>query len=319
MSGSIFDGTSIDCRAAAEAAKSIQDRNLQPIATVFARNFDELLSLLALPLVLLAVGAANTHNLVFFMQALTKTRNVMKWDESEEARAEVEAEVKRLAEAARCDPESEFHPVKEAKVQLTGLLEDHRLEGPARALLYAGCSSAWSYLECAAKDSWIAALNSRPFQLGQLALAKLPNEPVMDGLTGKQVSIGLLARHGFDLRNSLGTLLSPKFDFTSVSGIRRAYEAAFGASPELTTLLSVHELSYLEATRHLIVHRGGLVDQEYICRTGDSVTLDTQLPLTGRRLSELANAAVTAGVGLLQFIDAWLIKNPTCETTPSAT
>ena len=316
MSGSILDGIDIDVTAAAEAAKSIHSPDLRPIAAVFARNVDELLTLLSLPLILLTVGASSGHSLVFFTQALVRTKNVDKWHESEEARAEVEAEARRLAEAARDDPK--FRPVDEAKAQLTYLIEHHDLEGPARALLYAACSSAWSSLECAAKDAWIAALNSRPFQLAQPALTKLPDEPAIDGLTGKQVSVGLLARHGFDLRNSLGTLLSPKFDFTSVSGIRTAYEAAFGRSSELNKLLSVPELSHLEATRHLVVHRAGLVDEEYIRRTGDSVAIGAQLPLAGARVSELANAAVTAGARLLQIVDTWLIQNPPREPAPDA-
>ncbi len=316
MSGSILDGIHIDIEAAAAVAKSIQSPDLQPIAAVFSRNVGELLDLLSFPLVLLTVGVSSIHNLVFFTQALVRTKNYRKWPESEEARAEVRAEARRLAETARDDPESKFRPVDEAKVQLAHLLDHLDLESPARALLYAACSSAWSSLECVSKDAWIAALNSRPFQLAQQALTKLPDEPAIDGLTGKQVSVGLLARHGFDLRNSLGTLLSPKFDFTSMSGIRTAYEAAFGRSSELTKLLSVPEISHLEATRHLVVHRAGLVDEEYIRRTGDSVTIGTQLPLTGARVSELANSAIAAGGRLLQITDTWLIQNPPQEPSP---
>ena len=109
-------------------------------------------------------------------------------------------------------------------------------------------------------------------------------------------------------------LLAPKFDFTSVSGIGTAYEAAFCRSPELSELLAVPELSHLEATRHLVVHRAGLVDEEYIRRTRESVLVGTQLLLTGARVSELSNAAVAAGVRLLQFIDGWLIQNPPGES-----
>ena len=63
MSDSLLDGIAIDVEAAEEAAKAIKSLGLQPIATVFARNVKELLDLLALPLLLLTVGASGAHRL----------------------------------------------------------------------------------------------------------------------------------------------------------------------------------------------------------------------------------------------------------------
>jgi hypothetical protein len=315
MAESMLDGVVIDVDAAAEVAKAIRSPELRPIAEVFARNVDQLLGLLALPLTLLTIGASRVHNLVFFVQALVRTKNVGKWREDENARAEVEAKIRDLQTAAERDHMS----VDEAEEQLKRLLVENRdFEASARALLYSGCWSAWSLLECAAKDAWIAALNMRSLQLGQSTLSNLPDGPPIDGLSGRQVSIGLLARCRFDLRGKLGTLLAPKFDFTSVQGIRTAYETSFGGDLAVNELLSVGKLSHLEATRHLLVHRAGLVDDEYVRRTGDSVSVGTLLVLTGAQVSELANSAVAAGVKLLQCVDSWLVDNPPPEAETNA-
>lgn len=310
MPESVLDNISIDVEEAERTAKSVQTGELRSIAEAFFRNADDLLGLLSLPLVLLTVGTSAVHRLVFFTQALVSTKNVERWDKSAEARAEVEAEVRRLAEAAHKDPDSTFKPVDEAKVQLAHLLGHRELDAPARALLYAGCSSAWAAFECAAKDAWIAAVNARPLKLAQPAFTKVSDDPPPEGLTAKQVSVALMARHGFDLRDKLGTLLAPKFDFTGVAGIRGAYGAAFGVRPEFSEPLSDPILATLEATRHLIVHRAGLVDEEYRRRTGDTTRTGQLLQLNGTRVSQLCNAAVASGCKLLLAVDTWLVQNP---------
>jgi len=81
------------------------------------------------------------------------------------------------------------------------------------------CSQAFfrvGRFESAAKDIWTVALNSSPIGLGHAALVKLPIEKESDGLSAKQISVGLLAKHSFDLRGKLGSLLAEKFDFTGV-------------------------------------------------------------------------------------------------------
>lgn len=155
-------------------------------------------------------------------------------------------------------------------------------------------------------------------QLGQTAMTKLPEAPSVEGLVGRQVSVGLLARHGFDLRTKLGTVLAPKFDFTSVSGIRIAYATVFGKESTVGESLGEPALARLEATRHLVVHRAGIVDDEYIRRTLDAMRIGEPLQLTGTQVSQLANGAVGAGSRLLRALDLWLTQNPPCDPSPDA-
>jgi len=306
----ILDGLEIAVEEAKQAADSIRSPALQPIASVFARNVDELLNLLSLPLALVLVGRFEVNRLADYTRAIARTEGAERWQESEEVKARVEAEVNRLRDERAAKAQSRSPELVEAKQQLEHLLGDHGLEGSARALLYAGASSAWSFLECAVKDAWIAALNVRPVELAHSALENVPDIPVVDGLSGKQVSVGLLARHGFDLRDKLGTLLAPKFDFTSPSGIRAACSAAFGKLPGLDDALADPRLRRLEATRHLVVHRAGVIDEEYLRRTGDGAAIGSQLVVDGPAVSELANAAISAGSKVLRLVDAWLVEHP---------
>jgi hypothetical protein len=175
--------------------------------------------------------------------------------------------------------------------------------------LAAATSAAWTAFECVATDTWVTALNAVPmtYYQGVLKAAGAGESP--QGLTGKQISVGLLAKYSFDLRGHLGTLLKPKFDLTSLSNIRDAYYAAFGKVQPLADLFEDEDLNLLEACRHVIVHRGGIADAEFVSRTrrmNIAVEEGAPLPLDGRLVSKLANASTAAGCKLLAFLDGQL-------------
>jgi hypothetical protein len=62
--------------------------------------------------------------------------------------------------------------------------------------------------------------------------------------------VGLLAKHDFDLRGKIGTILAEKYDFTGVEGMRQAYSAAFGKRATIEAAFSSDRLLELEAVRH---------------------------------------------------------------------
>jgi hypothetical protein len=178
-----------------------------------------------------------------------------------------------------------------------------------RALFYASVSSSWGIFESVARDSWIAAVNSRPTLLAQEALAKNTRAGIDDPLRNKQVSVSILARYGYDLLRKMGVLLAPKFDFTSISGIREAFAATSQKVPRIDKALANPKLGQLEVTRHLIVHRAGWIDEEYQRRTGVQGFLGKRLSLDGAKASELSNAAIEAGNALLMALDRWMSEN----------
>lgn len=303
----ILDGVNIHVRPAEEAAKACRVGEIKEIAMIFARRASEVLHLLSLPLSLLTLGVHRANHVEFQARAMLKTHGMAGWPNSDPAKAEINAQISRMSK----EESPGKNPVDEADRLLANLLEDRELvEPPVRALLYSGCVSCWSLFECAMRDAWVAAINSRPLRLAQAAIASQTDDPEIEGISGKYVSVGLLAKHSFDLRGCLGTLLVQKFDFTGVSGIRKAFRAAFGNKPNFDQFLSDNRLSRLEATRHLIVHRAGLVDDEYIRRTQDAMIKGIQLPLTTSIITELANVAVVSGSDILLELDSWLVENP---------
>ena len=187
---------------------------------------------------------------------------------------------------------------------LLKLLEDETARRSFRYLVYAFVVNTWTAFECLAKDLWIAALNARPRQLAQPAFKHIgEGDESGSGLSSRCIPVGLAARHDFVLSSCLGTILSKRFDFTSVSGIRVAYRAAFEPAERLQEILGSRELAFLEGARHLVVHRAGVVDDEFNRRTGLEKTVGEPIEFEKDEIQRLANTTVVAGTKLLELVD----------------
>jgi hypothetical protein len=109
----------------------------------------------------------------------------------------------------------------------------------------------------------------------------------------------------------MGTILKRKFDLTSLSNIKKAYLAVFpNEKKTLEGWFNAQDLKLLEACRHVIVHRVGVVDQEFIDKTTRGDALNQPLPLKGELVSRAIAASINAAVNLLGFADRWLRTNP---------
>jgi hypothetical protein len=225
----------------------------------------------------------------------------------------------------------EMVKVEEFRDAYAAVLSDSDSRPGLLSLLSAATSGLWTAIECVATDAWVVAVNSRPMSLGKHALADDKSEGEIEGLDKKKIDVNLLAKYKYDLRNCLGTLLKGRYDFTGVSGIEKAYRAAFGKDVEcleavlenynlklcLRAVFENHALKFLEALRHIIVHRACIVDDEFKSRakrfekeTGMEFTIGQPFPFDGKLLTRLATAAIGAGCLLLVFVDTWMVANP---------
>jgi len=306
MSNAILEKIAIEVDEPQAIAKSLRSKPLQSVAEVYSKNVNDILGMLALPHLFVSVGIRDAQRMQFYLQAVAETKILLRSDAD---KAKVQAYADDLERKAREDENSPQNPDKETHRQIAKLLEHKQVNEAVRSLLFAGATFGWAAFESAAKDVWVAAVNARPILLAQPALSKISDEVASEGLSSKYISVGLLARNGFDLRDKLGLLLSDKFDFTGVSGIRIAYTSAFGKNSAFDTMFNEQNLATLEATRHLIVHRAGFVDEDYKRRTKDSLPLGQQLHLDGGRVCELVNSSITVCCKMIRQVDDWLEKN----------
>jgi hypothetical protein len=171
----------------------------------------------------------------------------------------------------------------------------------SRSWLFAVTLYIWTAFEYLAADLWVGSLNQST-TLAQRILASMSNEVIgTPGLSRRQIDVGLAARYGFDLRHSLGTILKPKFDFSNVDGIEAAYKGAFGGCGEIEQLRD--DLRQLEQVRHLIVHRGGVMDDKFLKLSGLKGKKGANLTLTLPQVTDFMVTVALSGMSLLKIVD----------------
>jgi len=154
--------------------------------------------------------------------------------------------------------------------------------------------NTWTAFEATLKDTWEFLLNKHP----KLLLPNLLNKndiSEIEGIFGKNISISLLSKYNFNVTKSLGTILLPKYDFTSIAGIKKGYSDLLSLSSKETSFLDNQNLKQMEIIRHLIVHNAGRIDEEYLKRskrTGE--TLGQKLSLSTEELSNYFNSSIDA-------------------------
>jgi hypothetical protein len=185
--------------------------------------------------------------------------------------------------------------------------------------------SAWTAFETMAADLWETALNVHPHGLSELkGLRKnfeggaeqdqdqSDDRPNRTNI--KQLPLYLLNKHEFDMRCKMGTALREDRRFDSLGAIREAYWRAFHKSSEAIAV-SVSDKSFeaLSAVRNLLVHRSGIVDEEYFKKSQylpiPRAEIRDPISLDGNIVHSLMLSTTTKSFELLTAVDEWLSAN----------
>jgi hypothetical protein len=159
--------------------------------------------------------------------------------------------------------------------ELARSLETPAIALAAAQLLAQALISTWSVFEVFISSFIIEAVNSCPNLAKQLS-----NAPDTKRHLGKPVvDIGAIDAHGFDLTNSMGTVLFSERRLDNLGVIRDLMDVIVPTEVVRNALRS-QSLWMLNQRRHLFVHRRGLVDREYLGRTGDTASFGTRLTIS---------------------------------------
>lgn len=195
--------------------------------------------------------------------------------------------------------------------------------------------ACWTAFETLAGDLWVAAVNAQPSPLAMLSgsrtriakgkgkrsdEAKFSPDESNAPQDDKEVSLSdimRLSRGTYDISHCMGSLLKRRFKFTSLSGIRRAYGAAFDPKRQreltegLDGVLADSSFDALSAVRNLIVHKSGVADDDYLedmksAPAAPKLTIGQRLSVTGRLVCDLIGPVTKQSVALLRAVDAWV-------------
>ena len=112
----------------------------------------------------------------------------------------------------------------------------------------------------------------------------------------------LLERAGYDLVGKLGTIIGSDKDFSSPQLLKDLFPILFAGFSEDGSFFKViqsHELWVLGNRRHLIAHRCGVVDSDYMRKCDDSTQKVGQLlTLRGRDIAQSLGVVAAAAMSL---------------------
>jgi hypothetical protein len=173
--------------------------------------------------------------------------------------------------------------------------------------------NAWTTFEATATDLWIAAVNARPTKLGGNVAGSKDRGPA--GIEpGKSVPFDQLMRRGFDISKHVGDILADRFTFTNFSELKRAYDAAFGKGSSISNIVNDPKLHLASQIRHVLVHRGGIVDDDFLRKTSGrqeiaSARIGQTIPLDGKLVAMLVDDTARLSVKLFEEVFYWLRDN----------
>jgi hypothetical protein len=176
----------------------------------------------------------------------------------------------------------------------------HGLEPAAQELTQQGLVLVWSAFEVFCRDAFEALLNAEPAKIQTLI-----NHPTTrKRFEAERLPLDTLVRYGFDLSARLGSALVGKQEFSDLRTIKAVFAVLFPGRTELTQALAQRDLWMLYQRRHLIVHRRGVMDQDYLDATGESLAIGTRLVVSPRAFETSLGVVVSAGTAVARSLTA---------------
>ncbi len=137
-------------------------------------------------------------------------------------------------------------------------------------------------------------------------------EDESEQIESKTVKLNDLQMHNYDVSKIMGNIHRKRFRWGVLEGIRSAYSSAFSkAWTEIQTAIEHRSLDALAAARNVLVHKAGIVDEEFNrkCKGWPAfanAVPNTPLMLDGFVVRDLLSEALQQTVNLLQAVDVWL-------------
>jgi len=174
------------------------------------------------------------------------------------------------------------------------------------SLLNFSTVNIWTIFEVLSGDIWIAIVNARPKTLGKAAV-EYKKENLMKSITNMMIE----SSFELSLKNRIGEIASSEYDFSSVSGIIKAFSIILEKDkPTIKLLFNKKELKEVQAIRNMIVHNGGVIDQAFCGMINDESKLGQKIEITGDELTKYANIVFKICTDLILLVDS-KIQNST--------
>jgi hypothetical protein len=294
-------GWSISLEPLEACASGIRTDAVRPPAAAFRASLERLQAMADLPAAIASTGVdAAVIGLVYVVAQVDATlRGVSPSSEQFKKLEGPFSAYRRILDEINTDDTGAMATLRTAP--LHAVLADERYVRGAAAFRASAVILLWSAAEHLFRDLWVAAVDAAGTAAGHRVLRSLRTDDEGVGISQHSIQVDVLARHGF----KLGTVLQRKFNWSSVDGAQRAYVTAFSHPESLEKVLKSKFLHFLENARHVYVHRGGIIDDEFARRV-EGPPAGTPLNVTAPELRYLSQHVLEVGVQLIQAVDTRL-------------
>jgi len=282
--------------------EKVKNKQIKQLGQKFIDNLELVTDLMALPHTLLSLEHAKLLLVPHEVLAAVKARVQMNLNHADdEQRDQYFYKARKEVWDSKVLPQQE-KMIDEAMTggeeTLAYRLKDIDYKGAYVTLLYSAVVWIWCSFELLMKELWELTINTGGVHISKSLLKSQPHhDETMFPFRGKYINLDYLAKYDLNLSNKLGTALLNKFDFTSPNGIKEAYSLAFSRSQNIKEALNNVIITELEATRSVIVHNAGVIDEEYCKKTNtDKAQINNKLNINSRRVCEFVDCALNVGL-----------------------
>lgn len=330
-------------------ASNIRTPLLRPVASAFITNFYSMFALWQLKPSLVEHACVTTENIYLAVEeiyghvTLTDAEVLDPLREQKISQALTQKFERKIEDEKISIHEAVGFDSARAIARFEAMLDscpsdwEEGLDATLRAML----TGIWTAFEVLASDLWEAALNAHPQKLCTLD-GKQDRISRLTGSQGREIQerrrekafddasdsehlmtlIGRATRGTYNAGDVMGTVLREKFPLHKLSGIRKAYSAAFSErTQEIDRILSDKAIDKLNAVRNLLLHKGGIVEEEKFLKeirkipwSIPSAEIGKPLPIEGEMVRDLISPVVQLGVDLLLAVDEWVSPKATEAT-----
>lgn len=187
--------------------------------------------------------------------------------------------------------------VEDVLRRLDGFLGNPEFRRAAGDLLNETLVMIWGAFEVFVSDIVRGILNTDPAS----ALRLVTTDPARKYFR-KDVSIEVLAARGFVLRDAMGDVLFSDQQLDSLPRMRDVLSALLPNSAQLHAAMAAPSLWLLWQRRHVIVHRRGMVDNQFIVNTGSGSASGSRLSVESDDVDEALLTVKNAAVALMRAV-----------------
>lgn len=294
-----LEDANIDIESIKTISEELTSDNLKSIHRKYCDSIEQILTMISSPLILMTFAMAKVKEDHLSIQSAVKLgfflNNPPKEpkDAAQQLVKFFEEELKKANENIIKDAQSESNKLYENSAEIKSCFNNIGLN----ALV-----NSWTLFEAYSKDIWVNILNDNPQLLNQKIIStKGEND---NGVNSKTIPLNILSKYNYDVSRHLGEILSIKYDFTGVEGLKKGFKDLFNLEDEEISFFNETKIIQLEICRHIIVHNAGIIDSRYLARSKRAnETINQKLQLDIIEINDMINYSINCVKQLLLLAD----------------